>query len=72
MITLADFNALDKNAKAEVTWGGKFLADRKQDDFKVQLYSLEKFYVEVFYDSVENRIIKVEAFEAINRLALYF
>ena len=48
MITLSEFNALDENAKAEVTWSGTFLTDREQDALKVQLYSMDNFYVEVF------------------------
>ena len=72
MVTKSEFNAFDENAKAEVTWCGTFLTDRRVGNLKVQLYSLENFYVEVFYDPIGNRIIKIETFQGLTRLSLYF
>jgi len=56
MLTLYDFNALTDHEKAEAVWKGNFLADREEDGFTVQLYSLDNFWVEVFYDKKSNQI----------------
>lgn len=70
-MTLLEFNLLDDNLKARYTWTGVFLADRKDGEIKVQLYSLNNFYVEVFYDPIENKITGFNAFSTISLLVPY-
>lgn len=50
-MTIYEFEALTLNEKAEAVWLGTFLADREEDGFRIQLYSLPGCYVEVFYDA---------------------
>jgi hypothetical protein len=71
MRTLPDFNALPENEKADAVWQGRFLADREEDGFRVQLYSLPAFYVEVFYDALDNKITEFRAFSNKQFLAPY-
>jgi hypothetical protein len=54
MLTLDDFNALSEPEQATAIWQGTFLADRKENDLIVRLYSLNNFYAEVFYNAHTN------------------
>ncbi|MBK0379270.1 hypothetical protein [Mucilaginibacter segetis] len=71
MFTLYDFNALSEQEKAEAVWRGSFLADREAAGLKVQLYRLDSFYVEVFYDPAANTILRFRAFTSNNLLVPY-
>ena len=72
MLTFYDFEALDENGKAGAVFtDGVFIDDRFEDGLTVQLYRLNNFYVEVFYDAVENRIVKYHAFNTVGQLANY-
>lgn len=57
--------------QAEAVWKGTFLGDRRIDGLWVQCYSLESFYVEVYYDEQANQILKLESFTQVNQLAPY-
>lgn len=48
MIGIYDFMAMSKNERAEAVWQGLFLGDRTEGEFRILLYSLGSFYVEVF------------------------
>ena len=71
MLTLYDFNALTEHEKAEAVWQGNFLADRQADGLIAQLYSVDSFYVEVFYDQQANNISHFQAFTSRKFLAPY-
>lgn len=71
MITLYDFNALTEDAKANAVWQGTFLADRREEDLTVQLYSVGSFYVEVFYDAGLNKIVRFRSFTTKSLLVPY-
>jgi hypothetical protein len=71
MLTLYDFNGLTEDEKANAVWGGTFLADRFEIGFTVQLYSVSSFYVEVFYDAAENKIVSFRSFTTKNLLMPY-
>ena len=71
MLTLYDFNALTDDEKAEAVWEGTFLADRQADGSTVQLYGLDNFYVEVFYDQSANKISAFQAFTSNKYLVPY-
>jgi len=62
MITLYQFLALDLNEQAEVLWKGAYLGNRMEGKVTVQLYSVSNFYAELYYDRVENSIIKIRPF----------
>ncbi|PAW92276.1 hypothetical protein CKK33_01720 [Mucilaginibacter sp. MD40] len=71
MLTLYDFNVLPEDEKADAVWSGTFLADREENDLKVQLYSVSCFYVEVYYDPVANKILRFRAFSSRDLLTPY-
>ncbi|MDB5141071.1 MAG: hypothetical protein JWR12_2987 [Mucilaginibacter sp.] len=71
MLTLYDFNSLNANEKADAVWTGIFLTDREDNGLKVQLYSLNDFFVEVFYDPVANKILRFRAFKSYELLQPY-
>jgi hypothetical protein len=70
-MTVDEFHALNHTQKAEAVWQGVFLGDRKADTLLVQLYALNGFYVEVFYDPAANLINAFEAFTNKQLLAPY-
>jgi hypothetical protein len=67
MLTLFDFNGLDGAEKAEAVWKGTFLSNRAEGNLTVQLYNLGAFWVEVYYDSQSNKIMRFNAFSG-NRI----
>lgn len=71
-MTLYDFNALDEKSKSEAVFStGTFVDDREEPPFKIQLYRLDHFYVEVYYDPLQNRVNQYRAFRALGQLAPY-
>jgi hypothetical protein len=71
MLKPEDFNALTETEKAEVVWQGSFLADREENGLTVQLYAVSGFYVELFYDSLANKISSFRSFTSKNLLVPY-
>jgi hypothetical protein len=72
MLTFYDFNALDEAGKGQAVFtDGTFIDDRDDGRLKVQLYRLNNFYVEVFYDADSNKITKYHAFNSAGHLANY-
>ncbi|TSJ38912.1 hypothetical protein FO440_20660 [Mucilaginibacter corticis] len=71
MLTFYDFNALSDAEKADAVWQGTFLADREENGLAVQLYTVNSFYVEVFYDQLENKLVRFHAFSSKNFLVPY-
>jgi hypothetical protein len=72
MLTLYDFNGMDKKMQAEAVFTeGVYVDDRDEDGLKVQLYRLGSFYVEVFYDPKRNEITRYHSFKSPGQLAVY-
>lgn len=72
MLTLYDFNGMDKNTQAEAVFSeGVYVDDRDEDGLKVQLYRLYSFYVEVYYNPEENKITRYRSFKSPAQLAPY-
>ncbi len=56
-----EFNALPLKSRIRYLYmGGTFLMDIRYYQYKVNLYMLNNFYVEVFYHHCRDRIEKVE------------
>lgn len=66
-----DFMELSKNDRAEAVWQGKFLGDRIDGKYRVQLYSLGSFHVEVYYNQVSNEIARFHPFKFLHKLVPY-
>lgn len=55
-MTLRDFNCLSEVGKDEaVSFKGTFVKEHLISGFKVILYKVDDFYVEVYYDSREEK-----------------
>ena len=72
MLTIYDFNGMDDTGKGNpVFQEGTFIDNRNEAGLKVQLYRLYSFYVEIFYHTEANEIIRYRAFKSIRQLAPY-
>ncbi|MEO6329425.1 MAG: hypothetical protein ABIO55_10845 [Ginsengibacter sp.] len=71
-ITLYEFNALTKKEKAEVLCEyAVFLLERPDPLFRIALYQVYNFYVEVKYDISKNAIAEFQLFTTTKLLAPY-
>jgi hypothetical protein len=68
---LYDFNSMDEEGKASAVWAGTFFGDREENGLRIQLYSIDAFYAEVFYDALANRILRFRAFKTYDLLTPY-
>jgi hypothetical protein len=58
-------NIKDLKGEAQYTWEhGTYLAVRKENSFAINLYSVDKFFVEVFYNPEELKINKIRSFKS--------
>lgn len=70
-MTIYQFNALTENEKAEATWNGTFLMHRENGDIRYALYSIDTFFVEVTYNSIDNKITVFQSFKTKRLLESY-
>lgn len=71
-MTLDDFNALDEQNQADsIIRMGVFLAYRLYKEFKIFLYQIDDFYIEVYYNNRYNLVQGFSAFEYCNSLDPY-
>ena len=63
-MTLYEFNILTLEEKQETTWKhGVFLENYVTKDIRINCYAIDKFFVEVIYDGVQNVITEVRSFK---------
>ncbi|GAA4803352.1 hypothetical protein [Litoribaculum gwangyangense] len=63
-MTLEEFNKLEFDDKLfAVVDNGVFLDNYVTVDIRMNLYSLDKFYVELIYDSQLNKVVEVRSFK---------
>lgn len=66
------FNTLPKKAQQEVLLAqGTFLTERNDGPFRIMLYQLESFYVEVHFFNLYNKVAFFTAFDSIDGLEPY-
>ncbi|WP_299099548.1 hypothetical protein [uncultured Winogradskyella sp.] len=71
-MTLYDFNILTLEEKQATVWDkGMFLDNYVTKDVKINCYAIDKFFVEVHYDSKHNVITDVTAFKYGHNLDKY-
>ena len=64
-MTLYQLNVLTENEMTAIVWSkGDFVIERKEDNFRILLYHVQSFYVEVFYSGKENKISKLRSFSS--------
>jgi hypothetical protein len=71
IMTLYQFNMLDKTEQAEAVWNGVHIDNRQDDQHNILLYEVDGFYVEVFYHRTYNVIVKFRSFSSTTQLAPY-
>lgn len=60
-----EFNSLDSFRQIEIILKGRFLADRLNDTHYIKLYSVENFFVEVYFEDSTHLIDQLIAFHQI-------
>jgi hypothetical protein len=70
-MTLYQFQSLDIQEQANAVWDGTYLEHRTNNGFRIVLYDLGGFYVEVYYAPDENKIIKLRPFKSTSPLQPY-
>ena len=71
-ITLYEFNSLTKKEKAEALCEyAVYLLERPDPVFRIALYQVHNFYVEVKYDMVRNAIAEFQLFNTTKLLEPY-
>ena len=73
MYTLYQFNLLPEKDKPVLLWQDGVFLDRSREEngFKIVLYALYSFYVEVWYKVDENEIVKLRTFKSLKQLSCY-
>jgi hypothetical protein len=69
---IKDFDFMDGMAKTEVLANnGVFLAERKDGCFRISLYQVDDFYVEIYYHMTRYFYICIRSFEDASELCPY-
>ena len=70
-MTLEQFNLSDDSEQTMALGQGVCIAGRDEGKYKVLLYQLRRFYVEVFYDPAKNMITRYRGFDEMEELDKY-
>jgi hypothetical protein len=70
-MTIHEFITLDVYEKAETAWAGTHIADRIDRGDIVQLFLLDNFFVEIFFNHFDNEVITVIPFTSSRLLEPY-
>ena len=72
MMVLSLFNTLSKKEQQEVLLAqGTFLTERMDGPFRIMLYQLDSFYVEVHFFNLYNKVAFFSAFDTVEALEPY-
>jgi hypothetical protein len=73
MIELACYNCLSLKERAAIMrFKGVYLCSRQEPEFIVDLYQIDRFYVEAFYHERKNEIVQLLSFSSADPLQEYF
>ena len=71
-MTMYQFNCLDDVRQIELLWSAGVLIGARQEGFyKVLLYQIDGFYVEVFYQYFQGKMVKIKSFSQTDQLDPY-
>jgi hypothetical protein len=71
-MNIYNFNRLDAVNKVDALIHHSELIDKRTDEqFRILLYQVDSFYVEVYYDIAYNKIRKIKSFTSIRLLNPY-
>jgi hypothetical protein len=69
---LYDFKFLDDKSQAEVVYNyGVLIAERLYKDLVIQLYQINSFYVEVYYNAIFKMVQGINSFDNLTRIEPY-
>jgi len=68
---LYNFISLSMDEQAEAASQGVFLCEREAKPYIIFLFNVDNFYVEVFFDELQNKITRVKPFKSIRALDPY-
>jgi hypothetical protein len=69
---IRDFNFMDGMAKTEVlSTEGVYLAERNDGCFRISLFQVNDFYVEIYYHKTRSFYICIRSFEEVSELFPY-
>jgi hypothetical protein len=55
----------------EAIWEGQLIDDREDKEYKILLYQIDAFYLEVYYHKEHNVIERYRPFTSVDQLAPY-
>ncbi|MBC7827931.1 MAG: hypothetical protein H7122_09305 [Chitinophagaceae bacterium] len=71
-MNMYQFNCLDEVRQIELLWSaGVLVGSRQEGHYKILLYQIEGFYVEVFYQYFQGKMVKTKSFSDTNQLEPY-
>lgn len=70
-MTLYQFKSLSDFEQAEAVWNGTLLAHREDGFFRILLYQVDSFYVEVYYHKAANVLSSFRPFTTTKLLEPY-
>lgn len=70
-MTIYDFMEMDEMEQSEAIWSGKLAGTREDSEYRILLYKIDGFYVEVYYHKEHNVIKKFRPFTDKNELCAY-
>jgi hypothetical protein len=71
-MNIEDFNFLDALAKTElISMDGIFLAERCEGCFRISLYQVQNFYVEIYYHTTRYFYVCIRSFDDDGEIAPY-
>jgi hypothetical protein len=70
-MTLYQFNEFSDLEQAEAVWEGTLLGHRSDGCYRVLLYQIDSFYVEVYYHTTANTILRFHSFSTTRLLDPY-
>jgi hypothetical protein len=72
-MTLNQFRLMDENEQLNFIWNSyEPVAERRDSYYRILLYQIDNFYIEVYHHSHFNVMIKLESFEDTSLLEPYF
>ena len=71
-MNMYQFNGLDEVKQIEFLWSAGVLVGSRQEGFyKILLYQIDSFYVEVFYQYFQGKMVKIKSFTDTDQLEPY-
>lgn len=71
-MNMYQFNCLDEVRQIELLWSaGVLVGSRQEKIYKILLYQIDGFYVEVFYQYSQGKMAKIKSFNDTGMLEPY-